>query len=757
MARSGLTQGSILTTPLLILAAALAALVLVVAFILQSSRRERSLPSLLDERRERAAVEAALAETEEQSRSIVSSAPDGLVSTDPSGVIQSMNPAAEAMFARAAREVIGSGVGLLLDTTGDPTGGTEGVTKALRRSASAGRDVDLVGIRGAEYFPVEVRASVARPSGDLILVTRDVTEQRLAEREERALRTVATSVASGTEPTVVFDLVAEEAGQLFDALGAYVARCASARGDIVGRWGVFEHDERPEIELGPNDACGQAARTGKPAIIHNAQEAEDSPMSAHGVHSAMAVPIRVDGELWGVIGVATTDPDAFRPGSEKPLARLAEFISMAIANADARARLVASAATDELTGLPNQRSFHERLEAEVRRAHRNGHRLSLALFDVDRFKAVNDSHGHQVGDGVLVEIAERLTKIKRTADVVARVGGEEFGWIMVDTDGLGAWRAADRARAVVEETPFPQVGAVTISGGLCELAPAGNAGELFRLADIALYWAKAQGRNVCFRYSPDVIEVLSADERSEQMERVQRVGSIMGLAHAVDAKDPSTQRHSERVASLAARLARTLGWNEQRTALLHEAALVHDVGKIALPDALLVKPSRLTDAEYEWVKTHAELGARIVEGCLSEAQVAWVRGHHERFDGTGYPDRLRGTDISEGARILALADAWDAMTEVRLFATARNQEDALAECRRFSGSQFWPEAVEALSELARDGHLVSPSKAGSAGTSMIEGPPQTSVVGTHGVEMSRLRSKVSDPAREFGHDVPDLR
>ena len=693
-------------TPLGLLAVGLLGTLLVALLILESRRRERSALRLLDERRERQAVEAVLTAAEEKNRAIVHSAPDGIITTNSDGRIQSMNPAAEQMFQRRASSVRQRSVSVLFAPPEGTSPFAGGVSGVLRGAASSGEDADLVGLRGEARFPVEVAVSAMNATGGLTLVARDVSDQRLAEAEERALRTVATKVAEGAPPEIVFDLVAAQAGELYEAFGSYVVRCDPDAGTLVGRWGAFiDHDVRtfsPEEET----TCSRVATTGVPEMTDDYARRADSVMTRFDVRSAIAAPVRVGGELWGVVGVASSRPRAFRPGSERHLERFAEFVSMAIANADARARLVAWAATDELTGLPNQRTFHERLATEVERAHRHGHTVSLALFDVDRFKSINDAHGHQAGDRVLIEIADRLRGIMRTTDTIARVGGEEFGWIMVETDGLGAWRAADRARSIIESSPFEDVGPVTVSGGVCELSPAGNAGELFRLADVALYWAKAHGRNVCFRYSPDVIEVLSAEERTAQMERIQRIGSIMGLARAIDAKDGSTQRHSERVAALAARIARELGWPEQRAALLHEAALVHDVGKIALPDAILLKSSGLSEYEYEHVKMHAELGARIVEGCLSPDQVGWVRGHHERFDGAGYPDGLMGTQIPEGARILALADAWDAMTEVRLYRGAMSHDDAMREVLGNSGSQFWPDAVAALEQLARRGQLL---------------------------------------------------
>ncbi|MGI9539262.1 MAG: HD-GYP domain-containing protein [Miltoncostaeaceae bacterium] len=208
------------------------------------------------------------------------------------------------------------------------------------------------------------------------------------------------------------------------------------------------------------------------------------------------------------------------------------------------------------------------------------------------------------------------------------------------------------------------------------------------------------------RYTPDVVEVLSDTERADGLARQQALQSIRVLARAVDAKDSSTREHSERVADVAVQIAHVLGWDLPRAAELRESGLVHDVGKIAVPDSILFKPSRLTEGEFEIVKQHAAVGAEMVGDVLTDKQVSWVRGHHERWDGRGYPDGLAGEMIPTGARILALADSWDVMTAERPYSASRSSVDALEECRRCSGAQFWPVAVDALARLCEAGALI---------------------------------------------------
>jgi diguanylate cyclase (GGDEF)-like protein/PAS domain S-box-containing protein/putative nucleotidyltransferase with HDIG domain len=355
------------------------------------------------------------------------------------------------------------------------------------------------------------------------------------------------------------------------------------------------------------------------------------------------------------------------------------------------------AAVDPLTGLANHRTFHERLRTEVERARRRERGLSLVLMDLDHFKRVNDLHGHQTGDRVLERAARVLAAQTRAGELVARVGGEEFAMILPEAGQEEALRAAERVREAIEATDFPEVGPMTMSAGVCDLARAGDADGLYRLADGALYWAKHQGRNVVLPYSPELADAISAREQAERVEREQALVSIRLLARVVDAKNPATRRHSERVAELCSRIADALGWAPERVALLRDAALVHDVGKVGVPAPILLKPPEpLEPGERKALEEHAELGARIVAEVLTPEQVSWVRGHHERWDASGYPDGLAAEEIPDGARIMAIADAWDVMTSDRHTPAPLSPDDAVAEIRRLAGERFWPDGVAAL-------------------------------------------------------------
>lgn len=544
----------------------------------------------------------------------------------------------------------------------------------------------------------------------------DVTEAKSAEHglrdlagQQEALARIMLAVAENRDADEVFAIVADATSQ---ALGADVGAVVEFAGDDLALRGLAHvHDLAVGDHL-PTQVVGaldDVRRTGRAQRMAPAELAADDAIGRavrrEGIVSLAVVPVRVAGELWGCLGVANRDSD-LPSDAEERLDRFADAAATAISHADARARLVQQANTDALTGLANHRSFQEHLREEVARAHRYGRPLSPVLIDLDAFKLVNDAHGHAAGDRALAEVARRLKSLARPGDVLARIGGDEFGWVLAETDALQAYAAAERARALIAGTPLLDEIVGDASAGVCGLEETEDPDELTRLADGALYWAKTHGRGVTFRYTPQVVHELSAAERAERLARQRTLAGLRALARAVDAKDHSTREHSERVADLADLIAGELGFDDAMRVDLREAALLHDVGKIGVPDAVLFKPSALSDDEFEVVKAHAALGATIAAEVLSARQVAWVRSHHERWAGAGYPDELSGDAIPVGGRILALADAWDVMVNVRTYKPAVPPEQAIDECRRCAGTQFWPEAVDALARVFASGRLM---------------------------------------------------
>lgn len=339
----------------------------------------------------------------------------------------------------------------------------------------------------------------------------------LRDAEESAVGQIATLVAQGASPDAVFTSVAKQIGKLFDSRTGAVSRfdAGSNQGIVLGGW--TRDGEEPADAVYALDgvtASAKVFRTGRPARTDTGDDYTDpvaAALAGLGSMGGVAAPITVAGNLWGALGAAF-DEYLIRPGVEARLERFASLVGLAISNADAWDRLARQALSDPLTGVANRRAFHERLDAELARADRYGRSLSLVLIDLDDFKAVNDQYGHQAGDRVLVLCAQLLSAHSREGELVARIGGEEFAWLMPETDGHGAYEAADRVRTAIETGPFDDVGTVTVSAGACSSENARDAETLFRDADRALYWAKGHGRNMTFLYTDEAGAIPSSDD-----------------------------------------------------------------------------------------------------------------------------------------------------------------------------------------------------------------------------------------------------
>ena len=353
---------------------------------------------------------------------------------------------------------------------------------------------------------------------------------------------------------------------------------------------------------------------------------------------------------------------------------------------------------DPLTGLANHRVFHERLQDEFARAGRHGRPLSIAVIDINDCRVINNNHGHIGGDEVLREVGRRLEGVARQGELIARVGGDQFGWILPDADGLEAYAAAERARRSINTDPISPAGPVTVAIGVCDLDNSGSVSELYARAERALYWAKYLGRDQSFRYSVATADQLLriAPPREDAGTTPARFRSLSDLAHDADAKHADFADHCNRVASLATTLAVAAGWSAGEVVALHRAALLHDIGKISIPEGIIGKAAALDAEEQATLRSHPVLGAEMLAAGHSREQVSWVRHHHERWDGGGYPDGLAGPAIPEGAQLIALADTYDALTHDRPYRSRMSHGDALDEMRACAGAQFSRRMVELL-------------------------------------------------------------
>jgi diguanylate cyclase (GGDEF)-like protein/putative nucleotidyltransferase with HDIG domain len=362
-------------------------------------------------------------------------------------------------------------------------------------------------------------------------------------------------------------------------------------------------------------------------------------------------------------------------------------------------RLTDAASTDPLTGLLNRRGFHHAAETELERS-RRGHRpFSLLLGDCDFFKLVNDRFGHQAGDEALQGIGRLLDHNKRRIDTAARIGGEEFAMVLPETDQHEAYILAERLRSRMRDVQSSAPVGLTMSFGVASYPLHGvSVDSLMRAADEALYAAKTLGRDRTVIHSAEVGAIISGNPDRAGSDHAQ-LATVLSLAEALDVRDTGTARHSQTVGRYSELMGRALGLAREHVERIRLAGVLHDIGKIGVPDSILRKPGALTDDEYSQMRKHPEIGARILGGPGLEDIRRWILAHHERPDGHGYPHGLSEEEIPLEAKILAVADAYEAMTSDRVYRRSIGEEAAREELRRHSGRQFDPRVVDAFLQI----------------------------------------------------------
>ncbi|MEA2611331.1 MAG: hypothetical protein QOI37_1546 [Chloroflexota bacterium] len=394
-------------------------------------------------------------------------------------------------------------------------------------------------------------------------------------------------------------------------------------------------------------------------------------------------------------------------GIEARLGVAINEISTSLADTHDRATI------DRLTAVSNRQALLAYLFAEVERATRYDRPLCVAFLDIDHFKAVNDSYGHAAGDVVLRGVAQVIAQNLRTSDLIGRYGGEEFMLILTETNVEEGAELSEKLRKLVERASFKVDGnpalSVTISIGIV-----GGSGQQLRMetlvrdADAAMYSAKSLGRNQTYIFEePDedarVPRAPISDagrERAIEIGRRARDAATDTLTSFIAPLPHYRGQPSALIAAIVVAMARQLELPDAEIDRIRVAALLHDVGKVAVPEEILDKPAPLTSAEWRTVVQHPRIGQVILEhaAALRDA-VPIILHHHERFAGHGYPYGLRANEIPLGARIVAIADAYDAMTHDRPYKRAMSHVAAIAELRQHSGTQFDPELVTLFCDL----------------------------------------------------------
>jgi diguanylate cyclase (GGDEF)-like protein len=578
-------------------------------------------------------------------------------------------------------------------------------------------------------------------------------EQRTKARHLSLLNLISRDAIATLNPDEVLSKIAEqlENGLTYDYIGIaqleYTTRELTIAAEGGRRRGFI--GKRLPLDAG---LIGQVARTGKAATYR----ASSGPLStAKPVlpesQAAMALPIFYGEHLHGVLYVETLERVEFTEEEALLLRTLADLIAGALHNALSFQKAQEQAITDGLTGVKTHRFFMEALSSEWKRSSRAGRSFALVLMDLDRFKFVNDFYGHLEGDLVLQRVGQILETNCRRSDVVARYGGDEFVILMPETAMEQARQLSSKLRGWVAADPLLREKNISASFGIASYPLHGSSPqELIQVADASMYLSKHQGGNTVStadhvdpkearRWKRDVLEAYlgvtlkrlfaTGPEAFEEIyQRLRQFSdslpateasgtdsvdgpnalpqsileTVTSLAYAIDAKDQYTQGHSQKVSAYAALLAEAMGMSEPEVEEIRLGAVLHDVGKVGIPEQILNKSGPLNHDEWETMKTHVLYGGRLLEPLVALARIRqMVLHHHEFFDGSGYPEGLTGKDIPLGARIITIADSYDTITSDRSYKKGRTAEEALTELERCSKSQFDPELIETFVRAMR--------------------------------------------------------
>jgi diguanylate cyclase (GGDEF)-like protein/putative nucleotidyltransferase with HDIG domain len=569
-------------------------------------------------------------------------------------------------------------------------------------------------------------------------------EERTKARHLALLNTISRNAIATLNPDEMLTKITEqlEEGLTYDHIGIGVLDYSTREVVVQAEAGKRRGTLGQRIPLGTG-LIGHVARNGSMAAYRAsvAADAAVQPLLGNSM-AAMALPVFYAEQLHGILYVESSQPIDFSEEEVLLLRTLADLIAGALHNSLSFQKAQEQAITDGLTGVKTHRFFMEALSAEWKRSTRAGRAFALVLMDLDRFKFVNDFYGHLEGDLVLQRVGHILETNCRRSDVVSRYGGDEFVILMPETNMEHARQLATKLRGWVSADPLLREKNISASFGIaCYPLHGSTPQELIQVADASMYLSKHQGGNAVStadhfdpneakKWKRDVLEAylgvtlkrlfatgpeafeeiytrlkqftesLAATEAtngsapelslSEGQGLPQAVlDTVTSLAFAIDAKDHYTQGHSQKVSAYAALIAEALGMSDIEVEEIRLGGVLHDIGKVAIPENILNKNGPLNPDEWETMKSHVTFGAKILEPLTPLARIReMVLHHHEFFDGSGYPNALAGEKIPLGARIIAVADAYDTITSDRTYKKARNSGEALAELERCGNAQF---------------------------------------------------------------------
>jgi diguanylate cyclase (GGDEF)-like protein/putative nucleotidyltransferase with HDIG domain len=574
-------------------------------------------------------------------------------------------------------------------------------------------DIDLL-----EFVTAQVAASMESRYSD--------EQLREQDAQTSLVNRLTGIITSSTSIQMIFEAFAQELKKVVDIDWATIALIDGtelyflALSSTIGS--AWQPEERIQLEgTGTELACRERRAVYEPDLKRQHRFWTSESHLKQGISSIVSLPLSVTGRVIGALILASRMPNAYSRSQIRLLEKVALQIAAPIENAQLYAQAEQKSRIDELTGLFNRRHFEERLKEEIARHSRYGDPFSLFMLDLDNFKTYNDVYGHPAGDTLLGQIGTIIKNCVRDADQAFRYGGDEFVVILPQTARDDAHVVAERVRREIADDMEMRSLTVTCSIGLASYPADGvMAGELVAGADAALYYAKWTGGNRTYSSSKAASE--QPDDARVHGKR-DGLSAVYALVSVVEARDPYVYGHSRKVNTYAVALAEAIGLSPDEVSRVSTAALLHDIGKIGIPDEVLNKKAKLSAENWEAIRAHPRLGTNIVSNIPQLVRCAdSILHHHERWDGSGYPEGLKGDQIPLESRILAIADSFEAMSSARPYRPALSREEVLEELRKGAGTQFDPNLVQifigiieaGLPEKVKTGKTGHPNEPGSS-------------------------------------------
>ncbi len=579
----------------------------------------------------------------------------------------------------------------------------------------------LGGKRSGRYSLEDFRMLEEVTSRVAVSIEKEYLREQLREREEELslINRSSAIMTSSLDIQEIYGSFMEELRRVLDVSWAAIVLIEESGLCFLALSSEIHTDWQVGEKVPMGDSGTEWVITHKEAVYEPdiKKESRFLPTSRYlrwGLRSIIHLPLVVKGEVIGSFIVASRRSNAFSQRDIMLLEQLAAHIAMPIGNAQIYAKAEEKARNDELTGLYNRRSLDEMIDSEISRHSRYGGAFSLAILDLDSFKAFNDNYGHLAGDKLLQQVGRIIKGAIRSADQAFRYGGDEFAILLPQTTIEAAMQVTERVREKialeVESGKVPVTASIGLAGW-----PADGVGhtDIIAAADLTLYRAKRSGGNRAYSASGILLPLgfIESGKDTGDILDSKAFSTVYDLSEIVDGRTRYAHNHSKKVTEYALALAEALNLKAAEMSQLETCALLHDIGKIGISDEILNKSGELTAEEWEAVKIHSQVGAAIVSRIPQFTHcVAGILHHHEWYDGSGYPKGLKGDDIPLDARILAIADAFAAMTTERAHADNLTIEKALEGIKQGAGKQFDPYLVESFLSVCEKRFTVNSKK-----------------------------------------------